>query len=81
MFAGTPATGLLPISCAQMYNPDYLEGDKQIDCRYYDDAAELAAAVEEYRQKYEGDDSMAVYAQGSWLVITDAGSSSDYGSV
>lgn len=69
------------ISSAQMYNPDYLEGDKQIDCRYYDDAAELAAAVEEYRQKYEGEDGMTVYAQGSWLVINDAGSSSDDGSV
>ena len=61
------------ISCAQMYNPDYLEGDKQIDCRYYDDAAELAAAVEEFRQEYEGEEGMTVYAQGSWLVIADAG--------
>ena len=61
------------ISSAMEYNPDHLTGGKQMDCRFYADAAELAAAVEAYRQEYEGDDTIDVYARGNWLVIDDKG--------
>ena len=67
------AEGYFEISAAMEYNPDHLTGGKQIDCRFYNDAEELAAAVEEHRLEYEDDDSIDVYARGSWLVIDDKG--------